>query len=193
MRVLTGADEGRGLRIAWALTGAGHFLGESVEIIGSLRKAVTVDAFLSRAAGEVLAMYGLNRLLSDMAASVTAESGYSFPVTAKFSVGVYDALVIAPATSNTVAKCLCGIADSLVSCMYSQAGKSRVPICVLPTDIAPEMVSAAPNGNRVMVYPRRIDLEQAAKLREADGVTAVSSPTELRSWLDRSIGQGFFS
>jgi flavoprotein len=181
------------MRIAWAFTGAGHFLRESVEIIGSLRGAVTVDAFLSRAAGEVLAMYGLSRLLGDMAASVSAESGYSFPATARFSVGVYDALVISPATSNTVAKCLGGIADSLVSCMYAQAGKSRVPICVLPTDVAPEIASIAPNGNRVMVYPRRIDLEQAARLREADGVTAVSSPTELQSWLDRSIGRGFFS
>jgi flavoprotein len=184
---------GCGLRIAWAITGAGHFLDESVKIIGSLCGAVTVDAFLSRAAGEVLAMYGLSRLLGDHAASVTAESGYSFPVTAKFSAGLYDALVISPATSNTVAKCLVGIADSLVSCMYSQAGKSRVPICVLPTDTAPEIASVAPNGNRVMVYPRSIDLEQAARLSEIDGVTAVSSPEELQSWLSRSIGQGFFS
>jgi flavoprotein len=183
----------RGLRIAWALTGAGHFLGESVEIIGSLREAVTVDAFLSRAAVEVLAMYGLDRRLSGIAASVTAETGHSFPVTAKFAVGMYDALVISPTTSNTVAKCLCGIADSLVSCMYSQAGKSRVPVCVLPTDVAPEMVSTAPNGNRVMVYPRRIDLEQAARLRDEDGVTAVSSPEELQSWLSQAIERGAFS
>ncbi|MDR1516158.1 MAG: flavoprotein [Synergistaceae bacterium] len=186
-----GLDDG-GPRIAWALTGAGHFLSESVDIIGSLR-GVAADVFLSRAAVEVVAMYGLTGRLDDLASSVTAETGHSFPITSKFSVGKYAALVISPATSNTVAKCLCGIADSLISCMYAQAGKSRVPICVLPTDIAPEMVSTAPNGNSVRVYPRQIDLEQTAKLRGTDGVTVVSSPAELQLWLERSIKQGFFS
>jgi flavoprotein len=182
-----------GPRIAWAITGAGHFLSESVEIIGSLDENAAIDVFLSRAAVEVLAMYGLTEQLAGLASSVTPETGYSFPITSKFSAGRYDALVISPATSNTVAKCLGGIADSLVSCMYAQAGKSRVPIGVLPTDIAPEMVSRAPNGNSVTVYPRRIDLEQTAKLRGTDGVTAVLSPEELRLWLERSIKQGFFS
>jgi flavoprotein len=179
------------MRIAWAFTGAGHFLRESVEIMGSL--GVPADAFLSRAASEVLAMYGLTARLDECASSVTKEEGHSFAVTSRLSVGRYAALVISPATSNTVAKCLCGIADSLVSCMYAQAGKSRVPICVLPTDVAPEIVSVAPNGNKVMVYPRPIDLEQAARLRGEYGVAAVSSPDELRAWLEHPANQGFFS
>jgi flavoprotein len=170
------------MRIAWAFTGAGHFLRESVEIMGSLR--VPADAFLSRAASEVLAMYGLKGRLDECASSVTQEDGYSFAVSSRLSVGKYAALVISPATSNTVAKCLCGIADSLVSCMYAQAGKSRVPICILPTDVAPEIVSIAPNGNKVMVYPRPIDLEQTARLSEAFGVTAVSSSDDLHAWLE---------
>jgi flavoprotein len=179
------------MRIAWAFTGAGHFLRESVEIVGSL--GVPVDVFLSRAASEVLAMYGLTGRLDECASSVTKEEGYSFAVTSKLCVGKYAALIISPATSNTVAKCLCGIADSLVSCMYAQAGKSRVPICVLPTDVAPEIVSVAPNGNKVMVYPRPIDLEQTARLGRAFGVTAVSSLDELHSWLEPLVKQKFSS
>ncbi|MDR1021202.1 MAG: hypothetical protein LBL73_10625 [Synergistaceae bacterium] len=38
--------------------------------------------------------------------------------------------------------------------------------------------------NSVMVCPRRADLGQAGKLREAGGVTALSSPMGLQSWLD---------
>ncbi|MDR0615493.1 MAG: flavoprotein [Synergistaceae bacterium] len=175
------------LNIAWAFTGAGHFLRESVEMLGSLD--VPVDVFLSRAASEVLAMYGLKGRLDGCASSVTEEDTYSFAVTSRLAVGKYAALIISPATSNTVAKCLCGIADSLVSCMYAQAGKSRVPICVLPTDVAPDIVSQVPNGNRIHVYPRPIDLEQTARLREIRGVTAVSSPDELHSWLELFINK----
>jgi flavoprotein len=160
-------------------------------MIGTLRALAAVDAFLSRAALEVVGMYGLRKRLEEAALSVTVESGYSFPVTSKFSVGKYDALVIAPATGNTVAKCVTGIADSLVSCMFAQAGKSRVPIFVLPTDVSGEIVSAAPNGNAVIVYPRPVDLDLTRKLSRMDGVTALSSPDELRSCLELMSKTGF--
>ena len=181
----------RGAVIAWAVTGAGHFLRESVEMIGFLQGAAVVDAFLSRAAAEVVGMYGLRSALERAAASVTVEAGYSFPVTSKFSAGKYEALVIAPATGNTAAKCVSGIADSLVSCMFAQAGKSRVPIMVLPTDVSGEIASAAPNGNAVMVYPRRIDLDLTRKLGEMSGVKALSSPDELRACLELMLKTGF--
>jgi flavoprotein len=174
--------------IAWAFTGAGHFLRESVELAGSV-DGLEVDVFLSLAAVEVLAMYGLGDRLREVARGVTAEAGHSFPVTSKFSVGKYATLVIAPATGNTVAKCVHGIADSLVSCMFSQAGKSGVPICVLPTDISPEMESIAPNGNRVMVRPRPIDLELTERLAAMSGVDVVRSPGELRLWIKGALNK----
>jgi len=57
----------------------------------------------------------------------------------KFSDGAYDALVIAPATANSIAKFASGIADSLITNLFAHAGKFHVPIIVLPTDIAPEV------------------------------------------------------
>ncbi|GHV27951.1 hypothetical protein FACS1894167_03830 [Synergistales bacterium] len=172
------------VRLAWAFTGAGHFLREAVGIVESLRGSAAVDVFLSRAASEVLSVYGLSERLSRCAASVTAESGYSFPSISGLAAGRYGALVIAPATGNTVAKCARGIADSLVSCMFAQGGKSRVPICVLPTDVSPEMASSAPNGAVIKVYPRKIDIELSRRIGEMDGVTSVLSPDALRSWTD---------
>jgi flavoprotein len=148
-------------------------------MIDSLRGIWSVDVYLSPAASEVLAMYGL----AERVRNASSEKGRSFPESSKFSVGRYDALVISPATGNTVAKCAGGIADSLVSCMFAQAGKSRVPICVLPTDVSSEMETTAPDGSRVMVYPRRLDLNLCAALEEIDGVTVVSSPGELRRWI----------
>jgi flavoprotein len=159
-------------------------LSEAVGIVESLRGSAAVDVFLSRAASEVLPMYGLSDRLSGCAASVTAESGRSFPSISGLAAGRYGALIIAPATGSTVAKCAHGIADSLVSCMFAQGGKSRVPICVLPTDVSPDMTSIAPSGAVIKVYPRKIDLELSRKIGEMDGVTSVLSPDALRSWID---------
>jgi flavoprotein len=85
---------------------------------------------------------------------------------------------MAPATSNTVAKCVLGIADSLVTNLYSQAGKCRVPSIVYPCDIAPEMETTAPGG-KVMVYPRKIDLQGTDLLRTFEYTTVVESVDEL--------------
>lgn len=107
----------------------------------------------------------------------------SAPIVGRFAKGDYALLIIAPATSNSVAKFVHGIADSLVSNLFSQAGKSRIPIIVLPTDVSEEIDSPAPKGDLVKVYPRKIDLENVKKLEEFSGVRVVKSPGELEKWL----------
>jgi flavoprotein len=71
-----------------------------------------------------------------------------------------------------------GIADSLVTNLYSQAGKCRVPSIVYPCDIAPEMETTAPSG-KVMVYPRKIDLIGTEKIRKFEYTEVVESVEEL--------------
>lgn len=173
--------------VAWAITGAGHFLAESVEIIRELGAKLSFEVYLSAAGGEVLSMYRLQSKLDAYAKCVEEEAGHSFPCTGKFYGGKYSALVLSPATGNTVSKCALGIADSLVSNLFAQAGKCRVPICALPTDIAPEVVSLAPNGESVRVYPREIDLRRTKNLGRMKGVTVVSTPEEVRLWLVKSF------
>jgi len=65
-----------------------------------------------------------------------------------------------------------------VTNLYSQAGKCRVPSIVYPCDIAPEMETTAPGG-KVMVYPRKIDLQGTDKLRGFEYTTVVESVDEL--------------
>ncbi len=47
------------MRIAWGITGAGHLLQESVNILVELSKKHEVTVLLSKAGEEVLKMYGL--------------------------------------------------------------------------------------------------------------------------------------
>jgi flavoprotein len=167
-------------RIAWAITGAGHFLAECAARLGQYN---CVDAYLSRAAEEVLRMYRLQGCLEREGLHVRRETLASSPAVAGFARGVYRVLVVAPATSNSVAKFVYGISDSLVSNLFAQAGKSRVPILVLPTDLAPAMVSNGPHGDPIEVYPRPIDLENTARLRGFPGVTVVDDVDAMATCL----------
>jgi dihydromethanopterin reductase (acceptor) len=171
-------------RCAWAITGAGHFLADCVDLISSQRD---VDLFLSRAAEEVVRMYGLEECLLQSARRLYRESRSlaSAPQIVRFFRGDYDRLIVAPATGNTVAKFAYGIADSLISNLFAQAGKSRVPVVVLPTDVAPEIDSPGPEGGLVKVFPRPVDLEAVARLRSFPGVTVVSSVAALRRALEQ--------
>ena len=168
-------------RIAWAITGAGHNLNECA---GLIFRRKGVDVFLSKAAEEVVRIYSLEDSLKVPDVRIYRETLASSPLVVRLFRGDYRLLVVAPATSNSVAKFVCGISDSLVSNMFAQAGKSRVPIIVMPTDLAPDMDSTGPHGEPVKVYPRPIDLENTAKLRTFAGVTVVGSVEEMEQCLD---------
>ncbi len=162
-------------RLAWAITGSGHYIEECVAFLMTLAQ---VDIYVSQAGEEVLKMYGIH--LDDIRAkhSVYRDKAASAPPVGLFYKGYYHTFVMAPVTSNTIAKCVLGIADTLVTNLYSQAGKCRIPSIVYPCDIAPEMETTAPGG-KVMVYPRKIDLEGTAKIREFEYTEVVESVDEL--------------
>ncbi len=161
-------------RLAWALTGSGHYLRECLDIVSQLQD---VDLFLSKAAAEILQQYGykhnVGRVFQDKTAS-------SVPVEL-FYEGKYHTLVIAPATSNTVAKMVVGISDNLVTNLYAQAGKTRVPSIVFACDTEPEIESEAPRENIVKVYPRRIDLANMETLRTFEETTVAGDMLQLHT------------
>ncbi|MEY3289026.1 MAG: hypothetical protein RLZZ419_1268 [Pseudomonadota bacterium] len=163
-------------RLAWAITGSGHYIEECLNFLLTLDD---VDLYLSQAAEEVIKMYGFN--LNDIREKmpVYRDKAASSPPVGHFYKGYYHTFVMAPATSNTVAKCVLGISDSLVTNLYSQAGKCRVPSIVYPCDIAPEMETTAPGSKKVMVYPRKIDLEGTDKLSTFEYTSIVKSVDEL--------------
>jgi dihydromethanopterin reductase (acceptor) len=162
-------------RIAWAITGSGHYITECIDLISQLAH---VDVYISQAGEEVLKMYGidLNQLRQTM--RVYRDKAASAPPVGLFYKGYYHTFIMAPTTSNTIAKCVLGIADSLVTNLYSQAGKCRVQSIVYPCDIAPEMETTAPGG-KVMVYPRPIDLEATDKIRTFPYTEVVESVEAL--------------
>ena len=146
------------MRIAFAFTGAGHLLNESVQIAEKLAKENEVTILLSGAAEEVLKMYGLYdrvvKLTGGKYRELATDSNqkFSYPITGRLSLGKYDLLIVSPATANTVSKIVCGIADTLVTNAVAQAGKGAVKTYMVPVDIHPGPVDT--------VLPSKMELSK---------------------------------
>lgn len=167
-------------RIAWALSGSGHYLKECLEIV---RELDNVDLFLSEAAQEVVRMYGYDLGKLKPGCKVHRDNTASAVPVMFLYQGNYSMVVLAPATSNTVAKCVAGISDTLVTNFYAQAGKCRIPSIVYACDTAPALISDAP-GSQVWVYPRPIDLENVDRLAGFRDTRVVLSIEALRTAID---------
>ncbi|MGA2815802.1 MAG: flavoprotein [Xanthobacteraceae bacterium] len=161
-------------RWGWALTGSGHFFKECLKMIGELDE---VDLFISKAASEVVRMYRQELKLPKNARVFRDTTASAAPV-GFFYYGIYHTLIVAPATSNTVAKCVFGISDTLVTNVFAQAGKCRVPAIVFACDTAPELETEAPKG-MVKVYPRDIDLKNTERLKSFDKTLVVEALEHL--------------
>ncbi len=173
-------------RLAWAITGSGHYLRESLEILQSIENA---DVFLSRAAAEIIKQYGFQPQLEATKHRVYQDKTASSVPVELFYEGKYHTLVIAPATSNTIAKMAYGFSDSLVTNLFAQAGKTRVPSIIFACDTTPELESEAPRDNMVKVYPRQIDLDNVAKLAHFEATTVVNDMAELTHAIHTRLNQ----
>ncbi len=166
-------------RFAWAVTGSGHYLEESLALAARLPD---VDLFLSAAAEEVLPMYG--RRLDELKPQFRVfrdKTASAVPVGSLYDEA-YHTVVVAPATSNTVAKCAFGISDTLPTNMFAQAGKLGIPNIVFACDTEPVVITKAPK-EWVTLRPRRIELDNVERLRQIDFCQVVASPAELEAAL----------
>lgn len=137
--------------IAWAVTGAGYHLAESLAAMREVSLDNRVCTFVSRAGEEVARMYGLFDRLSEISGGgyleeviLEREEGASSPRAGRFMMKRFDLLIIAPATANTVAKIVCGIADTLPTNAAALANKAGVPVYVLPTDVLDRSLTEPP-------------------------------------------------
>ena len=150
------------------------------------RRLPEVDLFLSAAAEEVLPMYGLRlEALRERFRIFRDKSASSVPVGALYYEH-YHTVIVAPATSNTVAKCACGISDTLPTNMFAQAGKLGIPGIVFACDTEPVVVTRAPH-DWVTLRPRRIEFENVERLRAIDHCTVVCSVAQLEAALQARL------
>ena len=131
------------VQVAWVITGAGHFLEETFDVMNQLVKNnnVIVTTYLSSAGEQVVKMYGFWSKLEQISPGSHRQEVFtenkedpSFSHAGRFILDLYNALVVSPASGNTVAKIVYGIADTLATNAVAQAQKGDVPVYVVPTD-----------------------------------------------------------
>lgn len=167
-------------KIAWGITGAGHFLRESLDVAAILPG---VEFFASSAGMEVLKIYAITP-----PSTPCVDKSASTLACRAFAAGKYGLLVIAPATSNSMAKFVHGISDTMITTLFAQAGKSRVPIIVLPTDVE-EIIDTMGATKPMRIYARPVDLENVEKLKLFPNVTVAATPAELAAAIDKILSR----
>jgi dihydromethanopterin reductase (acceptor) len=165
--------------ILWCITGAGEFLKESVEVMERLEEDLTI--FVSHAGREVLRTYGLEERVNSMG-EVKHESDHAAMPAGKVTLGDYEAVVVSPATANSVAKIANGIADNLITTAVSLALKISIKTMIVPTDWKSGKVdipeTLTKGGTKIHMKPRKSDLRNIKYLEE-EGITILESPEEV--------------
>jgi len=172
-------------KVAWGITGSGDRLVETVEIMKEIKKQyqseVDIRVYLSKAGDQVVKYYRLVDDLKENFERIRVEINPNSPFLAgQLQLGKFEFLLIAPATSNTVAKISMGIADSLLSNAAIMGLKAFVPFYIMPSDYQEGMiVTKLPNGRDMKLRIRKEDVEHAKKLAGMDDVFILEKPEEI--------------
>ncbi|MCP8320981.1 MAG: archaeoflavoprotein AfpA [archaeon] len=179
------------MKIAWGITGSGDHLPETIQVIKRVveRGDAKVQAFLSKSAVIVVRWYKLWNELEEISPKIMVEESANFPfIAGQLQIGKFKFLLVAPATANTVAKIVNGIADSLVTNAVSQAHKGNVPIYILPVDRETEtgkITTTLPTGEKIDLTMREVDIMNFRKLKEMEGIKVITSPHEIEEIIKR--------
>ena len=173
-------------KVAWGITGAGDKIAEILEIMKELKKqsedCVEIEVYYSKAADTVLKFYRLEEELKKSFSKVQLELSSNSPFLAAWlQMRKYDFLLIAPATSNTVAKIANGIGDTLITNSAIMSLKAFVPIYILPTDYRESIVyTKLPNGKEMKLRVRKEEADQVRKLERMEDVHVFENPAKMR-------------
>ncbi len=168
-------------RLGWVITGSGHFFEECLNIMSNIGE---FDLFVSKAADEVIRMYRKKNANFPKNTRIFKDTTASSSPVGFFYKNIYHTLVVAPATSNSIAKFVAGISDNLATNIFAQAGKCKVPCIVLACDTEPEHDTKAPS-KMVKVYPRKIDLLNTEKLKSFESTIVVNNVSDLNKVLKK--------
>jgi archaeoflavoprotein AfpA len=178
-------------KVAWGITGGGDRIAELIQVMTDLKKQyedkVEIHIYLSKAGEVMLKFYRLTDTLKQSFPQVQVEINSNAPFLASFmQSGKYEFLLIAPATSNTVAKIVNGIGDTMLTNAAIMGLKSFAQVYVMPTDYQEGVVSTIlPNGKTMKLRVRKEEAEQTRKLEQMDGVHVLQNPESIREVFEK--------
>jgi archaeoflavoprotein AfpA len=170
--------------VAWGITGSGDKLVETIDVMKEIKKKyadrVGVKVYLSKAGDQVLRYYRLRKEIDEnFVAMVEVNSNTPF-LAGQLQLGKFEFLLIAPATSNTVAKIASSIADSLLTNAAILSLKGLTPVYIMPTDMREgKTITKLPNGKELEISVRKEDAENVKKLANMKGIYIIERPADI--------------
>ncbi len=183
--------KGKKHKVAWGITGSGEKILETVEIMEQMKEkyknTFDIRVFISKAGDQVLKYYNLSNTLETLFDKTWTEINANSPFLAgKIQLGTFDFLLIAPATSNTVAKISLRIADTLLTNAAIMGQKTSTPIYIMPTDYREgETVTKLPNGKDLVLNITMDDAKHVENLSNMPNTTVFEHPNEIPSIFEK--------
>jgi archaeoflavoprotein AfpA len=181
-------------KVAWGITGAGDKIEEIIGVMKDLKAqsegVAEIDVYLSKAAETMLKFYRLYEELNKNFSKVMVESNANSPFLAGMvQSGKYEFLIICPASSNTVAKIVNSISDTLLTNAALMSLKAFVPVWVMPVDFKEAIIyTKLPNGKEMKLRVRKEEADQVRKLEKMEDVRVFENPVAVREgflrWLN---------
>ena len=143
---------------------------------------IEIQVFVSKAGETVLKFYNLEKELRQNFPKFTVEQNANSPFLAAWlQMHKYEFLLIAPASSNTVAKIAYGIGDTMLTNAASMSLKAFAPVYVVPVDYEEKtLVTKLPNGKDMKLRVRKEDAENVRKLERMEDMYVLPEPDKIR-------------
>ncbi len=181
-------------KVAWGITGAGDKIADFLDIMIQIKTQYTdkidIHVFISKAGETVLKFYNLETKLRQNFEKVQVEVNANAPFLAAWlQMGKYEFLLIAPATSNTVAKIANGVGDTMLTNATIMGLKAYRQVYIAPTDYeVGECITKLPNGKEMKLRVRKEEVEQVNKLRNMKDITVVEGPDKIGEIFKQRFG-----
>lgn len=175
------------IKIAWGITGAGDKIAEIIETMKQLQNEtagrVEFDVYISKNGETMLKFYNLLEEVKKSFSKVFVEQSSNLPFLAGMVQGQkYAFLLVMPASSNTVAKIVNSISDTLLTNAALMALKAFVPVWIMPVDFKESIIyTKLPNGKDLKLRVRKEEAEQVRKLMATEDVRVFEDPTSVKA------------
>jgi archaeoflavoprotein AfpA len=172
-------------KIAWGITGAGEKIEKTYETMLDIQEKykdqVEIRVFVSNAGKQVLKFYRLFKDIKENFGHVSFEVNSNTPFLAgDVQMHRYEFFLIAPCTSNTVAKLASRIGDTMITNSVIMGQKSRVPIYIMPVDFKEGVtVTKIPNGDDLVLELTKEDIDCVRKIAKMKNTYVFEDTDEI--------------
>jgi archaeoflavoprotein AfpA len=176
-------------KIAWGITGAGDKIAEIIEVMKYFKAqsedVADIEVYISKNGETMLKFYELFDVVKASFNKVFVEMNANSPFLAAWvQSGKYEFLLIAPCSSNSVAKIANSISDTMLTNAALMGLKAFQQIYLLPTDYREGVVSTKlPNGKEMKLRVRKEEADQVRKLESMDGMHTFENPQKMKETL----------